>query len=245
MEQRFTGEERIGAIVSDFPGASNLLKEYRIDFCCGGDRSLLEAVRSRKLDEREVLSRLNASYEAIRSRAGEPERNWQEEKIATLIDYIVQRHHGYLRKELPLLSGFVTKILRVHGGGHPELAAVHKIFHQMKLELDQHLIEEEETLFPLFKQYESEPAAEVHVRAVQGLRELEADHSSVGEYLKAIRMITNDFKLPPEACKTYTLAFRKLEELESDMFEHVHLENNILFPRITSDPSSASATPGR
>jgi regulator of cell morphogenesis and NO signaling len=184
------------------------------------------------LDENEILRRLNESFAEMKSKDENDETDWREAPIAELIDHIVNHHHAYLRKELPLLSEFITKIFRVHGGAHVELAVLHKRFHQMKIELDQHLITEEEVLFPLLKQYASQPTAEIHERAIKGLHELESDHSVVGDYLKEMRMITNGYALPPEACKTYTLTFHKLGELESDLFQHIHLENNILFQRI-------------
>ncbi|WP_019536988.1 iron-sulfur cluster repair di-iron protein [Paenibacillus ginsengihumi] len=236
MEQHFSGEEKVGAIVAAFPGASHLFKEVNIDFCCGGDLSLRQAIRQRKLDENEILRRLNESYAEMKSRDSRRETDWRAAPIADLIDHIVQHHHVYLRKELPLLSEFVTKILRVHGSGHPELSLLHKAFHQMKIELDQHLIVEEEVLFPLLRQYAEEPTAEKREQAVKGLRELETDHHTVGNYLKEMRAVTDGYALPPGACRTYTLAFQKLIELESDLFQHIHLENNVLFPRIEDQP---------
>lgn len=113
-----------------------------------------------------------------------------------------------------------------------ELTLLHRLFHHMKIELDQHLIAEEEELFPLLKQYAAHPTAELRERVLEGLKELETDHDVVGACLKEMRTVTSEYALPPEACKTYTLTFRKLAELESDLFEHIHLENNILFPRI-------------
>lgn len=235
MVQRFNGEEQIGLIVSEFPGASNLFKEVHIDFCCGGERSLLQAIRQKKLDENEILRRLNEDFTEMIVKAESRDTDWREVPIPELIDHIVNRHHSYLRKELPLLSEFITKILRVHGGAHAELSALHKRFHQMKIELDQHLITEEEELFPLIKQYASQPTIEMHERTVTGLHELETDHREVGDYLKEMRAITNGYALPPEACRTYTITFHKLGELESDLFQHIHLENNILFPRIIGE----------
>lgn len=232
MSQRFKGEEKVGAIVSEFPGASNLFKQVRIDFCCGGDLTLKEAIGKRKLDEKEVLDRLNEAYDVWLNKSNADGVDWRIAPIGELIGHIVDRHHGYLRTELPLLSEFVTKILRVHGASHHELATLHKLFHQMKIELDQHLIAEEETLFPLLMEYASHPTAELHERAMNGLRQLESDHSLVGDYLKEMRAATNGYVLPPDACKTYTLTYRKLDEMETDIFEHIHLENNILFPRI-------------
>lgn len=232
MDQHFSGDEKIGAIVSDFPGSSNLFKEVQIDFCCGGDRSLLEAIRQKKLNEHEILRRLNESFAEMNNKKKSGEADWREAPIADLIDHIVNHHHAYLRKELPLLSEFVTKIFRVHGVAHIELSTLHKRFHQMKIELDQHLIAEEEVLFPLLKQYADQPTAERHDQAVKVLHEMESEHRVVGDFLKEMRKITDGYAIPPEACNTYTLTFHKLEELESDLFQHIHLENNVLFPRI-------------
>lgn len=232
MSQRFNGEEKVGDIVADFPGASHLFKEAKIDFCCGGDRPLSEVAHGQRLDLDELLHRLNASYEDAAAKGGAAEEDWKTAPVADLIDHIVNRHHGYLRKELPLISELLTKVLRVHGAGHPELATLHRQFHQMKIELDQHLIAEEEALFPLLKRYADEPSAEAREKAVEGLDDLEQDHSVVGDYLKEMRAKTEGYQLPPEACTTYTLAFGKLVELEADLFEHIHLENNVLFPRV-------------
>ncbi|RED77440.1 iron-sulfur cluster repair di-iron protein [Cohnella phaseoli] len=232
MSQQFNGEEKIGDIVADFPGASHLFKETKIDFCCGGDRPLAEAARGQQLDLDELLRRLNESYEEAAARNVAAEADWKTAPIADLIDHIVTRHHGYLKKELPLISELLTKVLRVHGAGHPELAALHRQFHQMKIELDQHLIAEEEALFPLLKRYAAEPSAEAQQKAVEGLDDLEQDHSVVGDYLKEMRAKSDGYALPAEACTTYSLAFGKLVELEADLFEHIHLENNVLFPRV-------------
>ncbi|MFS0725693.1 iron-sulfur cluster repair di-iron protein [Paenibacillus sp. 1P07SE] len=238
MTVYFTGEEKVGAIVTEFPGASNLFKEVRIDFCCGGDISLREAAARKKLDEPVLLQRLNDSYERAKLRAEPGKTDWKKASISQLIDHIVQRHHKYLQAELPLLSEFVTKVFRVHGVHQPELAQVHKRFHEMKLELDQHLIQEEELLFPLLLAYGEDPTADRRYRAVLRIRELEADHQGVGDILKELRELTRDYTLPQGACKTYTLTYHKLAELESDLFEHIHLENNILFARLA--PAQAS-----
>ncbi|MFC4597989.1 iron-sulfur cluster repair di-iron protein [Cohnella hongkongensis] len=235
MSQRFNGEETVGAIVADFPGASNLFKEMKIDFCCGGNRALSEVVRAQGLNGDDILTRLNESYAEAAARSEARGVDWREAPIPELVDYIVDRHHAYLKKELPLLSEFVTKVLRVHGSEHAELAGLHKRFHQMKIELDQHLIAEEETLFPLLKQFAAEPTPEMREKAAKNLDDLEKDHSVVGDYLKEMREITDGYALPSGACNTYVLAFRKLGELESDLFEHIHLENNILFPRIAHE----------
>lgn len=231
MRRSISGDDKLGDIVAEYPGAGRLFKEARIDFCCGGDRSLREAIRQGTGDENELLRQLNEAYDEWLNKGKKSEKDWRTASIGDLIDHIVDRHHAYLRLELPLISEYVTKILRVHGGKHDELFMLHKLYHQMKIELEQHLIAEEEKLFPLLKQYAAQPTVELYERAIRGLMELEADHNTVGDYVKEMRLITNEYALPSDACGTFTLAYRKLDELETDLYEHIHLENNVLFPR--------------
>lgn len=235
MKNAFTGSETIGDIVTSFPGASNLFKAYNIDFCCGGNRPLLTALRQQNTNEQQFIEKLNQNYlEANKNK--DQSVDWRVKSFTQLIDYVINTHHAYLQKELPLLSEFTTKILRVHGPAQGDvLSKLHRFFHQMKMELEQHLITEEEVVFPLIKKYEGNPSRTVLENVVSAIDVLEADHSNVGDLLKEMRGITHDYELPSEACRTYTLTFQKLEELESDLFQHIHLENNILFPRVAED----------
>jgi regulator of cell morphogenesis and NO signaling len=229
----YNGVETIGQIVSEFHGASNLFKECGIDFCCGGDRKLTEALKQQQIDEKPFLSRLNSMYEEAQQHKN-LDKDWRKVASGELIEHILAAHHAYLNQELPILSQFVTKILRVHGQAHPELAALHKLFHQMKTELEQHLISEEEAVFPLIKQYGLAPSDDLLHQIAATIDGLEAEHSGVGGILKEMRLLTSSYTLPDGACGTYSLAFRKLEELEADLFQHIHLENNILFPRFST-----------
>lgn len=233
MSVTFTGSDKIGEVVARFPGASNIFKEYSIDFCCGGNRSLSLALKQQNINEEEVLAKLNQAYDKVVDMFSSS-RDWREASSAELIDHIVNTHHAYLNQELPLLSEFVTKILRVHGPAHEELAQLHRLFHNLKLELDQHLIKEETILFPLIREYEQNPSEEVRAKAAAQLDEIESEHTGAGDILREMRAITNDYQLPEGACRTYTLTFQKLVELESDLFQHIHLENNILFLRVAA-----------
>lgn len=234
MENVFNGSEKIGEIVSGFPGSSNLLKEYNIDFCCGGNRDLSTVLRQQNINEKKFLEKLNQIY-ANSNKNKDQSVDWRKESMTDLIDYVVHTHHVYLQKELPLLSEFVTKIVRVHGPNHGDvLLKLHQLFHQVKTELEEHLILEEEFVFPIIKQYEKAPSPVLLDKTAKAIEELEAEHSNVGDLLKEMRAVTSDYELPPEACTTYALTFQKLKELENDIFQHIHLENNILFPRLTS-----------
>jgi len=232
MENKFSGTDTLGNIVTEFPGASNLFKEARIDFCCGGDRELSSVLKEHQLNEQPFVDQLNQTYEQSKQ-ANDASVNWANTASEALIDHTVNKYHADLAKELPAISEYVTKILRVHGMNHTELAKLHTLFHTLKMEFEQHLIDEEVNVFPLIKQYSVQPTAALKAQIAQEITILEADHSSVGDLLKEMRTLTDDYALPIDACNTFALTYRKLENLEADTFEHVHLENNILFPRFS------------
>ncbi|MBO1580267.1 iron-sulfur cluster repair di-iron protein [Bacillus sp. XF8] len=230
MKHIFTENSVIGDIVTQFPKASDLFKSYRIDFCCGGNRPIIDAINERNLSAEEILTKLNTLYHETKQ-LNESEINWKTASYSELIDYIVNKHHRYLNEELPLLSPYVTKVLRVHGAGQPHLAQIHKLFHELKTELEQHLIKEETEDFPLILAFEQNPTDENYMKLRKVVDELENEHDHAGDIIKELRKVTNDFTPPVGACGTYRLVYQRLEALESDLFEHIHLENNVLFPR--------------
>lgn len=231
MDSSFSPTEKTGDIVARFSKAAEIFKRHGIDFCCGGDRPLGVAIREHNLDEDVILRELSVAYEKFRALAGK-EVDWRQRESGELVDHIIDNHHAYLRRELPELGMLTTKILQVHGVNHPFIAQVHRLFHSLKLELEQHLIKEEQVLFPLIKDLESDPSNEL-VEKVRGvIAELEGEHDGAGDTLKELRRITDQYRLPGDACGTFALTYQKLQELESDVFQHIHLENNILFPRL-------------
>lgn len=230
---KFTGSESVGAIVAEFPGAADIFKKYRIDFCCGGNRQLSAVMAEMKLNGIEVVAEINAAYSDLAARREASQGiDWRTAPLTELIDHIIDTHHVYLNRELPKISELVVKILRVHGAGHSELARVHKLFHALKAELESHLIKEEEILFPLIKEYAAAPSDTKLSRIHQVIDEIESEHTGAGDILKELRTITGQFIAPADGCATYKLAYAKLEELEGDIFQHIHLENNILHPRL-------------
>jgi regulator of cell morphogenesis and NO signaling len=231
MNLEFKSSEKIGDIVARFPKASDIFKQYHIDFCCGGDRPLSAAINEQNLNEQEVLEKLTALYNETSS-LNTGDTDWTKAAYSQIIDHVVNTHHAYLNVQLPKLSDLTTKILRVHGDHHPELKKVHRLFHNLKLELEQHLIKEEEVLFPLIKEYEKNQSEEILEKAVKVLKETEDEHDAAGDIIKELRKITNNFTAPEDGCTSYNLTYIGLEELESDLFQHIHLENNILFKRV-------------
>lgn len=238
MEMIFDRTWKIGDIVARVPKTSDVLKAYKIDFCCGGNRPISEAIEAHELNEEEVLTKINEVYYEVKEAQSEF-RDWVTSSYSDIIEHIVNTHHAYLNTEMPVISEYVTKILRVHGLNHPELSRVHKLFHQLKADLDHHSIKEEMDAFPLIKDYENDPKADKLPLLGQVITALENEHDDAGDLLKEIRRITNDFELPEDACTTYRITFQKLEEFESDLFQHIHLENNILFPRVLEEVATA------
>lgn len=228
----FNSNQKIGDIVAKFPNAADILKKYKIDFCCGGDRLLSAAIKEQNVNEEELLERINTSYEIFKNNIKLKDRNWVEAPLNELVDQILNVHHAYLYENLPKISELTTKILRVHGQNHPELSRVHKLFHTIKMELDAHLIEEETIQYPAIREYLISNSEIDLDKAVNIIEQLQDEHIGAGNILKELRKITNDYEVPDNACTTYRLTYNKLEEMESDLFQHIHLENNILFPRL-------------
>lgn len=235
MEPVFNGSEKLGDIVARFPKAADILREYQIDFCCGGQRPLSTAISELGLDEAEVLGKLQMRYDELKGKDLSTV-DWREAESNELVDHILNTHHVFLRQELPLLSELVTTILRAHGATHGGvLSKVHKLFHTLKMDIEQHLITEEEVLFPLIREYGMNPAPSILGKILPITGELEKDHDGAGDIIKELRKITEQYGIPEDVCTTYEKTFEKLEALESDLFQHIHLENNILFPWLEQD----------
>jgi regulator of cell morphogenesis and NO signaling len=224
---QFKINSRIGDIVAQMPKASDVFKHYQIDFCCGGHRLLGDVLKELNLDEKEVLQALEQAYEVTQKLKDVVD--YRSMSRTDLIDYIVNTHHAFARSVLPVISEYATKIMRVHGSGHGELFTVHKLFHALKADLEQHFIKEEEILFPLIKQYDANPSEALFDHIHHVMVETESEHEEAGDVLKELRLVTDQYRLPEDGCRTYQITFEKLQELESDLFQHIHLENNILF----------------
>lgn len=233
MKNIINGTKKIGDIVTMLPKAAEIFRMYQIDFCCGGDRLLTQVIQEQGLNETIIIDQLNRAYEEAEALT-EKGIDWETTSNGDLIEYIVNKHHTYVKAVLPRLSELTTKILRVHGVDHGDvLTKVHKYFHLLKLELDQHLIKEEEVLFPLINQYDTDPSEALLARIHKVNQELEEEHEGAGDLLKKLRGITDNYTVPQSGCTTYALTFQGLEDLEWDLFQHIHLENNVLFPRLS------------
>lgn len=216
--------------VSEYPQTAQIFEELQIDYCCGGNIALARACESRQLDASEVLAKLAL---AVADPRQEPADNWMDSTLADLCEHIQATHHAYLRRELPRLSGLVDKVVAAHGEKHPELQKLQQVFASLRAELEPHMFKEEQILFPAIRQIEQSakrPSFPFGTVA-NPIGMMEHEHDVAGNALARIRELTNDF-LPPEgACNTYRVMLDSLRTLEKDTHQHIHKENNILFPR--------------
>ena len=229
MTLPFSQDTLVRDIVNEIPKTSDVFKKNRIDFCCGGNIPLSEAAAQQGIAMNEFLEELRVIYE----KANNSETNlevWTDSDSDTIIDHVISEYHRVTEEELTQLSPYVTKVTRVHGDHHPELLKVYELFYEFKKEMLEHMAKEEETVFPLIRGL-SNNTVENREEAINMIMELEKEHDHAGEILRQIRAVTSDFELPLDACGTYRLVYKRLEDLEDLTFMHVHLENNILFPR--------------
>lgn len=222
----------LAKIVTDNHKAATVFEKYHLDFCCKGKRTLEQACSEKKLSADEVLSEL-ASVTAVR----ESEKNNPDTMMsAELIDHIVDTHHTYVKNELPLIFGYLQKVASKHGEKHPELFKIFELFAAVKEELELHIQKEEQILFPRIKEIErlSDENTGIHISSsfiAAPVTIMEHEHDHAGSMMAEIRRLTNNYTPPADACTTYKLSFAALQAFELDLHRHVHLENNILFPK--------------
>lgn len=220
-------ELTIGEIVANDFRASTVFKDAGIDFCCGGKQTLTVACKEKGIVKEDLLNELASLDEESIS----PSENFKEWEIGFLSDYIVNTHHRYVKKKLPEITFYTEKISSVHGDHHPELIEVANIFSDVVTELTQHLQNEEEVLFPAIKELLLSGSEASKVTIIDEITRMSDEHDFAGGEIDKINEITNGYLLPEDACNTYKVAFTLLKQFEDDLHIHIHLENNILFPK--------------
>lgn len=229
-----TSESTVGEIAARLPATVRVFEKYGIDFCCGGKLPLADACRKRGLDPAAVLGELEGAASSPAADA----TDWQTAELGALMDHIVTTHHAYMKTELPRLEAMLAKVVQAHGAHHGEvLHSLSDIYAAMKEELDGHLMKEERVLFPLIAVLEmartrGTAAPPSHCGSVRNpLRVMLMEHDSAGDALARMRALTGDYTPPADACNTFRALYHGLAEMEADLHRHIHLENNILFPR--------------
>lgn len=234
-----TAETPVRDIAVETPDAVPVLEQFGIDFCCGGKHTLAEACAQRGHDVAAVLEKLESREQA----PGTPETDWQTAPLRDLIAYIVREHHGFARQQLALASELAARVEDRHGAAHPEVRQVRERLAGIGAELTHHFSCEESVLFPYIEQMDlgQTPVAQAVFGSVQQpVARMMMDHNHTGDELRALREITGNFHPPADACTTYRTLYRALEDLERDLHRHIHLENNILFPRALQMESGRS-----
>jgi regulator of cell morphogenesis and NO signaling len=216
------------------PQTIPVFEKLGIDFCCGGNRSLEEACAARNLNVQEVLRSLEA---AVARPAKPSERELQAGSLAELIAHIVKTHHVFIRTEVPQIEKLLDKVHEKHGPNHPELGHIRSVFRGLGQELMMHLMKEESILFPYIERMEEsvlqhEPILPPPFGTVANpVRMMEHEHDEAGAALKAIHEASKDYNPPPDACTSFCALYTALANFEKDLHQHIHLENNVLFPK--------------
>jgi regulator of cell morphogenesis and NO signaling len=225
-----TATKTVRELAVEVPSATRVFEKLGIDYCCGGDRPLEEACASANVAVDDVL---RAIEQGIGASATTAARDWNSAPIGELVDHIVDKHHAYVKAEVPRLQQLIAKVVGVHSGNHPELEQVRVAFLELANELGAHLMKEEQILFPYVKQMASGAGCGPSCfGTVQNpIRVMILEHDNAGEKFREIRQATDNYALPQDACLSYRTLFAALAEFEQDLHQHIHLENNILFPR--------------
>ena len=226
--------QTVRQLATEIPNATRVFEKLGIDYCCGGGKSLEAACAQVKIPVTEVLRTLEQGSVPGEA-AATPD--FSQASLDELVSYIVSRHHGYVKQEIPRLEKLLSKVVSVHGRNHAELVAIQGVFAALAAELTSHMMKEEMVLFPYVTQMEQ--ALESGKRAPRApfgtvgnpVHMMEMEHEDAGNALKELRSLTSDYTPPPDACFSYNTLFAALKEFETDLHQHIHLENNILFPR--------------
>lgn len=222
---------KVSRIVAESYKTAAVFTAHGIDFCCNGGIPLEKACKQQNVDLDQIIDELSQALTT-------PEDvNFTDMPLGELVSYIENVHHTYVRKSIPALSVYLTKLCRVHGDRHPELFKLKELFDQSVHDLTQHMEKEEQVLFPYIQALEAsrrgrfslDPPHFGHLH--NPIAMLESEHEQEGSRFKIMNTLTDGFVPPKDACQTYRVAFAKLQEFEMDLHKHIHLENNILFPK--------------
>ena len=238
MTIQVDGKTTVRDLVGRYPQTRPVFEKHGIDYCCGGGKSLAEAAREHGHELPKLIDTLKQALDAPTDKADLIQRDWYAAPLGELVRHIVDEHHVYMKAALPRLRSLIATVLKAHEARHGDmLRQVQAIFNDLDEEISNHLMKEEQVLFPFIT------AAATH--AQQGLpmlsapcgsvchpiRQMEYEHESAGRALAKLREVTCDYALPSDACPTFRAMYEELQRMEADLHQHIHLENNIPFPR--------------
>ncbi|MBN8692051.1 MAG: iron-sulfur cluster repair di-iron protein [Bacteroidetes bacterium] len=227
-------EATIGEMVKNDYRKAEIFKKYGIDFCCGGKKTVSKSCQEKGVDVVELEKELKALDNNTQTLPSQDFDSWELDFLA---DYILNTHHRYIIQANPVIFEYTQKVQRVHGERNPELVEIASLFMDLMNELNCHMMKEENILFPyiknlaISKRQGKEVAAAGFGTVANPISMMELEHDAAGEIVEKLRNLTNNYAPPSNACNTYRVSFAKLKEYQDDLFQHIHLENNILFPK--------------
>ncbi|SDE47482.1 regulator of cell morphogenesis and NO signaling [Pricia antarctica] len=228
-----TMQQTIGQMVAEDYRKAQVFKNHKIDFCCKGNRSLAEVAEKNNLKIDDLLKEL----EAVQEEENNDTTDFKSWPLDLLADYIEKKHHRYVEERIPVLKQYLTKLCKVHGNDHPELLKIQEHFELSAGELTMHMKKEELVLFPWIRkmvksEQNNESIGEPRFGTVRNpIQTMMQEHENEGERFRHIARLSDDYTPPNDACSTYRVSFALLREFEEDLHRHIHLENNILFPK--------------
>jgi len=232
-QMNFNAETRVSEIALSSPGSRRILEDAGVEYCCGGGKSLEEACLRANASAEMILTRLQEN----RERAHSDESGWTKAPLAELTRHIRERHHGYVRDVIPRLQGMLAKVREKHGSCHREVGEIERLFGDVAREMLMHMQKEEQILFPYIDALERSASGQGDVEQLlfQTVRNpiysMMQEHDAVGESVRRIRAASNGYQPGENSCTTFKAMYQELQQFEEDLHLHVHLENNILFPR--------------
>ncbi|NQV31325.1 MAG: iron-sulfur cluster repair di-iron protein [Phycisphaeraceae bacterium] len=237
MNTQITANMMVKDIVVQFPQTLTVLETLGIDYCCGGKTPLNMAAERAGLSTDKVLADLTQSLERTEQDSA-PIQDWRSRSLTELVSHIEQAHHVFMKEQLPRLAGLLDKTIQAHSDRCGDrLNRLKSCYSSLKTDLEMHLGKEEQILFPLIRHMEAfqnnqGPAPDMHSSSIGNpIRQMEHEHDVAGQFLAQMRQITDNYSLPDDACPTFVALFEGLDAMEKDLHEHIHLENNILFPK--------------
>jgi regulator of cell morphogenesis and NO signaling len=228
----FNQDQTTREVAIQHPETVPVFESLGIDYCCGGTRTLGEACQRANVDWTELVERL----QAVDTPSMRGEIDWTAQPLDELSRHIIDTHHAYIERNTPGIHRWLEKVVTKHGAAHRELAEIRRLFTALSNELAAHMMKEERILFPHFNRLAAaarqRPAAGMFLGSAElPIRQMCAEHDDAGELLAKIRKLSGGYQPPEDACPTYRALYHGLAEFERDLHRHVHLENNILFPR--------------
>ncbi|HAT4283651.1 TPA: iron-sulfur cluster repair di-iron protein [Clostridium perfringens] len=231
MEKLIRKDYSLGEVVTVYPAVVKKFNDMELDYCCGGNKSLEVALKEKGIDVDKFVEDLNKEFKEFRFENSQYV-DWREKSSEELINHIVETHHGETFRLLKEIDPLMVKVFKVHFSHAPELLMkVHSLFGKLKCELEEHLLKEENILFPLMIKYDKAKDEKEKKEIEEDIRIIVSEHEAAGEILKELAEVTEDYKVPEWGCISFKLLYDYLHHLEKDLFIHIHKENNILFPR--------------